>query len=109
MGPQQLETAIMLIDGNWNLSMKTPIGERKARLVLKSVGGALSGRLTGEEGNSTEIFDGKAANSTVAWKAAIKNPVPVTLEFSGTVEGDKMSGTVAAGAVGSWSFNGSRS
>jgi hypothetical protein len=48
----------MSVDGTWKLSMQTPIGERKSTLALASTGGALTGKLTGEEGNSTDIFDG---------------------------------------------------
>jgi hypothetical protein len=97
----------MSVDGTWNLSMQTPIGERKSALSLEGAGGALKGNLTGDEGNSTPIYDGKTSGNSVSWKADIKSPMPLTLEFSGTVDGDKISGTVSA-AVGSWPFTGSR-
>jgi hypothetical protein len=97
----------MSADGTWKLTMQTPIGERKSTLVLSSAGAALTGKLTGEEGNSTDIFDGKASGGKVAFKAAIKSPMPLTLEFSGTVDGNKISGTVSA-PVGSWGFSGDR-
>ena len=97
----------MSADGTWNLVMQTPIGERKSSLTLKSAGAALTGALAAE-GNITQIFDGKADGTAVSWKASIKNPMPLTLEFSGTIDGAKISGTVSAGAVGSWPFSGSR-
>ena len=97
----------MSADGTWSIMMQTPIGERKASLTLKDAGGALSGELAAE-GNAAPIFDGKADGQRVAWKADIKNPMPLTLEFTGTVNGDAMSGTVSAGAVGSWPFSASR-
>jgi hypothetical protein len=99
----------MSADGTWKLSMQTPIGERKSTLALKSAGGALTGKLTGEEGNSTDIFDGKAGGDTVSFKAAIKSPMPLTLEFIASVAGDKISGNVSASGVGSWPFSGTRS
>jgi hypothetical protein len=34
--------------------------------------------------------------------------MPLTLEFSGKVTGDKIAGTVNASGVGSWPFSGSR-
>ena len=98
----------MSADGTWKLTMKTPIGERKATLVLKTAGGALSGKMTNEEGNSTDIFEGKASGNGVSFKAAVKSPMPLTLEFTGAVDGDKISGTVNARGVGSWPFSGSR-
>ncbi len=94
--------------GTWNLVMQTPIGERKSTLTLQSAGGALTGKMAAEDGNSVDIYEGKVAGNGASWKANIKNPMPLTLEFSGTVAGDQMSGTVSA-AVGSWPFSGSRS
>ena len=98
----------MSADGTWKLSMQTPIGERKSTLALKSAGGTLTGKLTGDEGNSTDIFAGKASGDSVSFKAAIKSPMPLTLEFTGSVVGDKISGNVSASGVGSWPFSGTR-
>jgi hypothetical protein len=98
----------MSADGTWKVTMRTPIGERKSTLTLKSTGAALTGKLTGEEGNSTDIFDGKANGDKVSFKAAIKSPMPLTLEIEGTVAGNAISGTVSASGVGSWPFSGTR-
>ena len=64
--------------------------------------------MTNDEGASTDIFEGKATGNDVSFKAAIKNPMPLTLEFSGSVDGDKISGTVSASGVGSWPFSGTK-
>ena len=97
----------MAVDGNWNLVMSTPMGERTATLSLKSAGGTLTG-MQGADGNSTEIFDGTANGDDVAWKVSITNPMPLTLEFSGKVSGDSMSGEMDIGPMGSFSFTGTR-
>ncbi len=97
----------MSTDGTWNLTMQTPIGERKSTLELKSGGAALTGKLTAD-GNSTDIYEGTANGNALAWKADIKNPMPLSLAFTATVDGDKISGTVSAGAIGSWPFSGGR-
>jgi hypothetical protein len=97
----------MSADGTWKLSMQTPIGERKSTLALQSSGASLSGKLTSEEGASADIYEGKLSGNSASWKADIKNPMPLTLTFTATVDGDKISGTVSA-AVGSWPFTGSR-
>ncbi len=76
----------MSVDGTWKLSMQTPIGERKSTLALQSSGGALTGKLTAEEGNATDIYEGKLDGDTAAWKADIKNPMPLTLAFTGNRE-----------------------
>jgi hypothetical protein len=97
----------MAVDGNWNLVMSTPMGERKATLSLKNAGGTLTGT-QGAEGNSTEIFDGSANGDEVVWKVSITNPMPLTLEFSGKVSGNSISGEMGIGPMGSFSFTGSR-
>jgi hypothetical protein len=97
----------MSADGTWKLSMQTPLGDRKATLTLASAGGALTGKLTGEEGNTTDIYDGKLDGNAASWKADIKSPMPLTLSFTSTVDGDKISGNVSA-AVGSWPFSGTK-
>ena len=98
----------MSADGTWHLVMQTPIGERKSTLTTREAGGALTGKLSGEEGNSTDIFEGTVAGGNIGFKAAITNPMPLTLVFTGTIEGDKISGNVSASGVGSWPFSGRR-
>jgi hypothetical protein len=97
----------MAVDGNWNISIETPIGTRQATLSLAASGGSLIGTQAAD-GNSTAITDGKIDGDKVSWKVAITNPMPMTLEFSGTVNGDKISGDANAGAFGALPFSGSR-
>ncbi len=97
----------MTADGNWNLVISTPMGERQATLSLKTEGAALKGSQAAE-GNSAEIFDGSVNGDAVSWKVSITNPMPMTLEFEGTVQGNSLSGTVVLGAFGSSSFSGTR-
>lgn len=98
----------MSADGTWKLSMQTPIGERKSTLMLKAAGGGLTGKLTAEEGASTDIYDGKANGGEMSFKADIKSPMPLTLEVTASVAGDQISGKVSASGVGSWPFSGVR-
>lgn len=98
----------MAADGTWKCVMQTPIGERKSTLTLSSQGGTLTGSMTGEEGNSTTIFEGTANGDDLSFKASIKSPMPLTLQFTAKVAGDTISGTVNASGVGSWPFTGAR-
>jgi len=97
----------MAADGNWSLVISTPIGERQATLSVKADGGTLKGSQMAD-GNSAEIFDGTVSGNAVSWKVSITDPMPMTLEFSGTVAGDELNGTVNLGAFGSSSFSGKR-
>ena len=97
----------MAVDGNWNLTMTTPMGERNATLSVKSAGGTLTGT-QGAEGNSAEIFEGTVNGEDVAWKVAITNPMPLTLAFTGKVSGDSIAGEMGIGPMGSFPFTGRR-
>jgi len=97
----------MAVDGNWNITMSTPMGERNATLSLKSSGGTLAGT-QGADGNSGEIFDGTVDGDDVAWKISITNPMPLTLAFTGKVAGDSMSGEMGIGPMGSFPFRATR-
>jgi hypothetical protein len=98
----------MTVDGNWNIVMSTPMGERKASLTLKNAGGTLTGTTSGDDGNSTEIFDGTTSGDDVAWKISVTNPMPLTLAFTGKVSGDTISGEMGIGPMGSFPFTGTR-
>ena len=98
----------MSADGTWKLVMKTPIGERKSTLAVTTAGGTLAGKLSNEEGNSTDILDGKSSGDTISFKASVKSPMPLTLEFKGKIDGDNIAGTVSASGVGDFPFSGSR-
>jgi len=97
----------MAVDGTWNISIETPIGTRQATLNIAASGGTLTGTQSAD-GNTGEIADGKVDGNKVSWKVAITNPMPMTLEFSGTVDGDKISGDANAGAFGALPFTGTR-
>ncbi len=97
----------MAADGNWNLTMTTPMGDRQATLSLKTSGSTLTGT-QGADGNTGEIFDGTVNGDDVSWKVSITNPMPLTLEFTGKVSGDSMSGEMGIGPMGSFPFTGSR-
>ena len=66
----------MTADGNWNLVVSTPMGERRATLSLKADGGALIGSQMAD-GNTAEIFEGtvngnldfrpNAADARIQW------------------------------------------
>jgi hypothetical protein len=98
----------MSTDGNWNLVVVTPMGDRQATLSVKTDGGVLKGS-QGADGNSTDIFDGTVNGNDLSWKLSITDPMPMTLEFTGTINGDELSGSVKLGAFGTASFSGTRS
>ncbi len=97
----------MAIDGNWEITINSPMGAQKAKLELQSSGGDLTGTQHAQ-GSSQPLANGKVDGNNVSWSANITSPMPMTLEFSGAVEGDAIKGSVKAGAFGSFPFAGAR-
>jgi hypothetical protein len=98
----------MAADGTWKLTLQTPMGDRQATLAITTSGNTLTGQQSGEGNNTQDIFDGSVAGNTLSWKVSITNPMPMTLEFNGTVVDNTLSGSMKAGAFGSWPFTGQR-
>ena len=97
----------MSADGTWNLTLETPMGERRSTLTLVTAGGALTGTQEAE-GDTTNIAEGSVNGNTVSWKVSVTNPMPLTLTFNGSVDGDAISGTADTGMFGSFPFEGKR-
>jgi intracellular septation protein len=94
----------MAADGNWNLTMSTPRGERTSTLTLRSSDGRLTGRTLGADGIVREIFDGSTSGDDVAWKISTQ-PTPLTLEFTGKISGDSMAGQIGIRSTGRLSLS----
>lgn len=97
----------MAIDGKWEITINSPLGAQKATLDLKTDGTSLSGSQQAAQG-SGPLENGKVDGNSLSWSAKISSPMPMTLDFSGTVDGDKLSGSVKAGSFGSFPFTGNR-
>lgn len=97
----------MSADGAWTISIDSPMGKQDGSLDLKTDGATLSGTQAAQ-GQTSPIADGKVEGDTLSWSAQVTTPFPMTLEFTGTVAGDTMSGSVKAGAFGAFPFQGQR-
>ena len=93
--------------GTWNTTMNTPMGAQQGTLTLEVDGSTLTGKLSGPQGD-IDLEDGTIDGNDLSWKANITSPMAMTLEFSATVEGDDINGTVKLGAFGDASFSGTR-
>ena len=98
----------MSADGKWTTQMNTPMGAQSGSMELVTDGGSLTGTLNGPNGEAVEIKDGVVDGNALSWKASITSPMPVTLEFSATLDGDAISGDVKLGAFGNATFTGER-
>jgi len=98
----------MAVDGTWKLVVNTPMGAQESTLVIQCSGGTLTGKQSAGSGEGRPIEEGAVDGNDINWKASITKPMPMTLEFSGTVDGDNLSGNVKLGMFGSAPFSGTR-
>lgn len=98
----------MSADGKWTTVMNTPMGAQNGSMELSTEGGNLTGTLNGPNGEAVPIQDGAIDGDSLTWKADITSPMPVSLEFSAKLDGDKISGDVKLGAFGNATFTGER-
>ncbi len=86
----------MTFDGEWEISVQTPMGAQKSKLTVAADGGELTGELHGN-GETVSIYDGTVDGDAVAFKANVTKPMALTIAFTGTVDGDSLSGHAQAG------------
>ena len=96
----------MAVDGTWKVVVKTPMGNQDATLNFTAQDSTLTGTLSNASG-TVPIEDGKVQGNAVSWKAHLTAPFPLTLDCSGTVDGDSISGTVNT-SFGASPFSGQR-
>ena len=97
----------MSADGTWNTTINTPMGAQNGTLTLTTNGRELSGMMSSPQGEMA-IENGTVDGDTLTWKAAITSPMPMTLEFSASVDGDSIAGKVKLGAFGEAEFSGTK-
>ena len=69
------------VDGSWDCVVKSPLGDQKMTLTVNSADTSFSGAVSGAMGG---------------------------MDVTGEVDGDTMTGTVGAGAFGSFPLSGTR-
>ncbi len=98
----------MSVNGRWNLTLSTPMGDRPATFEVQAEGEMLTGAIIGSQGRQ-DIDDGSVDGNEVRWAATISGAMgEMKLEFEGAVDGDSMSGSVEFGSFGSGTFTGTR-
>ena len=98
----------MAVDGTYDITLATPMGDRPGKLTLASDGGALSGKFGGDQGEQ-EFDGGTVDGAAVKWAATVTGAMgEMKLEFDGTVDGDSISGDVQFGAFGAGTFKGTK-
>jgi len=76
----------MSADGNWKITINTPMGARTMDVAITTSGDTFTGAVNSEMG-SQEVT-GKVDGDTLTWSTDITNPMPMKLEFTAKVDGD---------------------
>jgi hypothetical protein len=95
-----------MVQGKWNITIKTPVGDKSGVLELKTEGTRLTGSLSDAE-HFAAISDGMVEGNRLSWSAKITKPMRMSLKFTATVEADHISGA-AKHLLGKATFTGTR-
>ncbi|HEX7759850.1 MAG TPA: hypothetical protein VF459_10125 [Caulobacteraceae bacterium] len=96
----------MSADGTWKTTINSPMGVQQGTLTIATSGDTFTGKMEGAQG--AQDLSGKVDGNTLTWTAQLTQPFPITLEFTVSVDGDAMTGSVKAGAFGSSPLSGVR-
>ena len=75
------------VDGTYETVVKSPMGDQKATLTVKSDGNSLTGQQIGAMGTA-DITNGTVDGNTISWSMSITVPMPMTLDCTATIDGD---------------------
>ena len=96
----------MAVDGVYETLVKSPMGDQKGTLTVKADGDTWTGTQAGAMG--TADVNGTVDGNTIKWSMNITVPMPMTLTNEATIDGDSITGSVTAGAFGSFPLTGTR-
>jgi hypothetical protein len=96
----------MSADGTWKTTINSPMGVQQGTLTIKTEGATFTGAMVSPQG--TQEISGSVEGDTLKWGAQLTQPFPIKLDFTVTVSGDTMTGSVQAGAFGSSPLKGER-
>jgi hypothetical protein len=96
------------VEGSWDCTVKSPLGDRKSVMSVTVDGDTWTGVNAGSDGAQLVCNEGKVDGNVLTWNMKITTPMPMTVECTATIEGDTLTGTTKAGAFGSFPMTGTR-
>ena len=95
------------LDGSYECITKSPMGDQKSTLTVKTDGDSWTGTNAGAMG-SLDVKNGRVDGDTLTWDMDMVVPMPMTLNCTANVTGDQLAGTIKAGAFGEMAMSGTR-
>lgn len=96
----------MTATGAWNVIIESPLGEQRREMTLEATADAFTGSVTGPDG--THALEGKISGNKLTWTDKVASPMPLTLNFEVTLDGDSLAGFVKLGIFGKAKFKATR-
>ncbi|MGW4096611.1 hypothetical protein [Mycobacterium sp. NPDC004974] len=97
----------MNIAGDWDVTIKTPIGSLAVEYSFSDTSAGLSGRAT-LKGEVVELQDVSQSGNHLTWRQKVTKPMRLNLEFDVVILGDEMSGHSRAGRLPRSAVTGAR-
>jgi hypothetical protein len=86
------------ITGDWDVTIKTPIGSLAVLYTFTEQDGALTGTATGKD-ETVPLQDILVEGQRITWRQSVRKPMRLNLDFDVTVDGDRLAGHSRAGRL----------
>jgi len=97
----------MSITGDWDVTIKTPIGSLAVVYTFTEHDGTLAGTATGKD--ETVPLQAIAVDGLrITWSQSVRKPMRLNLYFDVTVDGDRLAGHSRAGRLPKSAVTGER-
>lgn len=97
----------MALDGTYDCTIKTPMGEQRVKLTVDVDGDTFTGSAT-DGGDVIPCENGKVDGDTLTWTMKVTKPMALSLDCEATVSGDTLDGSVSPGIFGTFPITGTR-
>jgi hypothetical protein len=88
----------MDLTGEWDVTIKTPIGSMAVVYVFTESEGALAGSAT-LRADTVPLDELAVTGTRVTWRQSVTKPMRLNLEFDVVVDGDRLAGHSRAGRL----------
>jgi hypothetical protein len=88
----------MGIAGDWDVTIKTPIGSLAVAYTFAESDGSIIGSATGK-GETVALRDIVVDGQRVTWRQSVTKPMRLNLDFDVVIDGDRLSGHSKAGRL----------
>ena len=105
--PPPAAAKVMDVSGTWELNVESPMGSRASDAIFTQTGETLGGKIVSPRGEVP--LTGTVSGDTVKFGINVNvQGQSLQIDYSGTVTGDTMSGTVVFGSFGDGKWTGKK-